>query len=260
MELATTMSKQRLKRIQAGRLVREVLWTPAYPCDIPRAREAKEKTTSAARAKINSRQRWQKLQLILAANFAGSDWFVTLTYDDEHLPGTRVQAKARLDRFVRELRQVCRARGFDLRYCKCTEGEHGDERLHHHIVLTVEGLTLEDLVSLWPDGNVDYEPLEQWGYAYLAQYMTKEATNGRTRVGEHAYSPSRKLKKPVIEPSQWVSGSVRLEPPAGSHVLLAERLDNEFGRYEYLEYLLPETPKAVKVRPKARPMPEAVSA
>ena len=230
--------------------MREVLWTPSFPCDSPIVRQEKLKTTTAARAKINSRTRWQKLQLILAANYADQDWFVSFTYEDEYLPRSKLEAKRRIKRFRADLREVCRARGFELRAVTCTEGDYDNVRLNHHMVIPSRGLRYEDVISLWPDGNVDFEPLEIWGYAYVAKYMTKESTDGKARVGEHSFSTTRNLRKPVIEPAQWVSGSVRLEPPPGSHVLLSERIDNEYGRYEYLEYLLPVPSKAEKVRPK----------
>ena len=80
---------KRLKKQTAGRLVRAVCYTQVLSTDAPRARAEKAKCSTAARRKLNYRFAYQKLQMQLAANFTRRDLYVTLTYDDEHLPPNR---------------------------------------------------------------------------------------------------------------------------------------------------------------------------
>ena len=85
-----------LKRTKAGRLVSAVLYTAPASGDPPKARAQKQKTSTWAREKLNARTSFQKLERKLAANFDNGDLFVTLTYDDKHLPKDRSQAVQRL--------------------------------------------------------------------------------------------------------------------------------------------------------------------
>lgn len=75
-----------LKQVRAGRLVCAVVYTTAAAGDSPRARTQKQRASTAARDKLNARTSFQKLERTLAANFDNGDLFITLTYDDTHLP------------------------------------------------------------------------------------------------------------------------------------------------------------------------------
>lgn len=243
------MSKQRYKRIQAGRLVREVLWTPVYPSDKPAQRAAKSRCTSAARRRVNLRCAWQKLMMSLAANFGERDLHVVLTYDDEHLPSDAAGARKIVRRFISQLRAHRAARGDELRYVYNVEGRHGDRRLHHHMVLNAAGRDLEAIKSLWACGDVHIERIDAYGYAQLAQYLTKEAREDGAPVGARSWIPSKNLRKPESPPAEWVPEGVQLSPPANAHILEREAQENEFGRYQYVMYLLPELPLDRKARP-----------
>lgn len=248
------MLKQRLKRIEAGRLVREALWSTPFPNDTPKARAEKRKFSSAARQRINDRYSWQKLKMLLAANFSGSDLVVTLTYDDDHLPIDREEARKSLKKFLAQLRAYRKDRGEALLYIYCIENKHGDTRLHHHLVLNGTGEDYDLIRSLWTFGsNVEFERVDIFGYEELAKYLTKEPREyGHNNVGARTWVPSLNLQKPTVYPTQWVDGSVRLDPPPNAYILQREVYDNEWGRFAYIEYLLPEYPKAIRSRPKRR--------
>ena len=246
------MGKQRLKRIQAGRLVRQVLWSASFPNDTPKARAEKAKCSSAARQAINDRYSWEKLKMVLAANFGYNDIVATLTYDDAHLPPNTTEARKRLKRFLASLREHRRYRGQDLAYVYNIETLHGDGRIHHHIVLNGTGQDYELLRSLWVYGtDLEFSRIETWGYEELAKYLTKEPREyGRSCVGERTWVGSRGLKRPEVQPTEWVSADVRLEPPVNAHVLRSQSFRNEWGSFSYLEYLLPLRPKPRRARPR----------
>ena len=247
------MAKQRYKRIQGGRLVREVLWTPTFPSDTPKQREAKTKISSAARKKINQRCAWQKLMMQLAANFSPADLHVVLTYDDEHLPETAAEARKCMKKFLTALRKSRKSKGEELLYIYNMENRHGNKRIHHHLVINGTGEDYELIRALWPYGtDLSFERIDAYGYTGLAQYLTKEAREDGLPVGARSWVPSLNLKKPEIAPTEWVPDSMRLDPPPNAYILERESQTNEFGRFEYIEYLLPELPLHQKTRPRRK--------
>lgn len=104
----------------AGRLVRGMIYTRALPSDSAAARQAKTRCSSAARAAMNLKQSWQKLEVQMAANFTPRDLVLTLTYRDSCLPHSKAQAVTRLKKFIRELRESRSIRGAPTYYIYCT--------------------------------------------------------------------------------------------------------------------------------------------
>lgn len=240
------MGKNRRKTIRAGRLVYAICYTQATASDTPRERAAKHRVSSAARQRINHRHAWQKLELLLAANFAPDDLFVTLTYDDEHLPADREDARRPLRKYFRQLRTDLRCRNMDLLYIYTTETmpdcPGGVGRIHHHLV-TSKSAGEEVIRALWPHGFVHIEPLLSGpfdSYEARARYMCKERHPGQTgrRTGLRAWTPSRGLAKPEVT-SELVPDDVTITAPPGAYVLDRGGDQNTFGQYVYLKYLLP---------------------
>ena len=244
---------KRLTQIRAGRLVTAVLYTQATAADEPHVRAAKLKISSEARQRLNRRASWEKLEALAAANFDKDDLFVTLTYRDEDLPHSREQALRCLNDFLRELRAARAMRGEELLYIKNAEHmlDNGEEgRWHHHLFLNATGADYEEIRALWNKygDNVDFQPLleDGWDYAGRAQYMCKE----KPPAGKQTWTPSRNLKRPE-RCSEMVDDSLTLAPPPGAIVLDAPPpVQNGWGSYVYLKYLLPRRPK-----PQRRRMP-----
>lgn len=253
---------KRLKTITAGRLVAGVCYTAATSRDGPRERAAKSQMSSAAQERINLRRAWQKLELLLAANFGPGDVHVVLTYDDDHVPSNRETANRRLRKLIGQLRSHRKARGQPTRYIYVTEqlsAEGG--RLHHHMILNGTGADIEVLRSLWPDGQVDLERLDLWeGYEALAKYLTKEPReSGKAELGARSWTPSVGLTKPKVD-TQRVPDNVTISPPPGAIVLDRHEEKNEYGEYLYIKYLLPERKEAKKgQRPPRRRKSESPS-
>lgn len=232
---------KRKRSIRAGRLCLVTLTSMPLPRDPDYVRAEKSRCTSLAQQKLNLKYSCQKLELLLAANFDHHDYYVTLTYDNDHLPADRAAAVKRIQRFIRQLRRHRQARGQELKYIYTTEGLH-DKRLHHHIV--INGYDDEEIIrSLWTDGNTDASAFDLKQVTALASYMTKEPLeHGKAQVGKRCWSPSRNLAKPVIE-SEIVSDDLTLAPPLNATVLdQPPVVRTEFGAFAYIKYLLPEPP------------------
>ena len=132
-----------IKQVRAGRLVCAVVYTSPTAGDTPKAREQKRRASTAAREKLNARTSFQKLERTLAANFDNGDLFITLTYDDKHLPENREAAIRRIRSFLSKLRKSRKTRGQLLHYIHVTEGCNPSGRLHHHLVVNSTGEDLD---------------------------------------------------------------------------------------------------------------------
>lgn len=115
--------------------------------------------------------------------------FVTLTYDDEHLPVDHSLNKAHFQKFMKRLRK--RIGGQEVRYFHC--GEYGERlgRPHYHACLF--GYDFPDkqlhqekngtrlytsafLADLWPYGFSSVGDVTFESAAYVARYVTKKVT------------------------------------------------------------------------------------
>lgn len=244
------MGRNRLKTRRAGRLVYVLCYSQAAPADPPEERAAKNRISTAARQKLNHRASWRKLELLLAANFSRHDYFLTLTYDDAHLPADRNAARAYMKQYIKRLRVQFGHSGVPLKYIYNIENvpdyPGGPRRLHHHVVIT--GIDPDIIKSLWRGGQVYIEPLldaANDSYEARARYLVKErdpALDGR-KSGQRGWTPSLNLEKPV-ETSELVPDFVTIQAPPGAFILERASDSNYYGQYQFLKYLLPESDKA----------------
>ena len=223
------MSKA-IKHIRAGMLNIEIIGAVPERRAGSSGRATRSNPTSAAQQFYNYKLSWRELELMIAANFASKDYFVTFTYDNDHLPESKDAAVVLFKKFLRNLRDTRRKRGQELRYLYVTEGFHGicvdeylgqdghleDKRLHHHVIINSVGPgDLEEYRSLWAFGGyMRAEPVDVHYYQELARYMTKEAREfGRAKPGERTWRGSRNLNKYEVEYIEIPTDSVTLSPP-----------------------------------------------
>ena len=151
---------------------------------------------------MNVRLAYQRMELLLYANFSPQDLFLTLTYSDDRLPQSYAESQKRIKAFVRRYRAAMLARGRPCPYLYVIEGQHGDKRVHHHLVCE-QPLGLEELQTLWGEGHCfierirDFRYLGKRGIPAIALYITKEPRKtGRAAVGRRMWTPSLGLNQP----------------------------------------------------------------
>ena len=234
--------KQRRKVVIAGQYLRSIQYSMNTDPDVRRTRQPKTQISSVAQEAMNLRYSWQKLKSVIAANFGLDDLVITLSYSDESLPATRMEAERRLKSFIRRLRSERRACSMELPYLYVTEMGHSSGRLHHHFITTATGKDFEQIRRLWSKNgsDVDFSPIWSKGYDGWAQYLSKESREyGRRYVGERMWRSSLGLNKPETF-SGWVDKGVRLDDlPEGTVVLDRQQRTNGYGQFEYIEALLP---------------------
>ncbi len=236
------MGKERRKIIQAGRLWMAVQYTVIHTQNQAARREARLQISTPARESLNAKLSWQKLMILLAANFNSADLVVTLTYRDSSLPVNREAANKRLSKFIRALRQYRRERGQPLIYVRTTEGYHSGGRLHHHIIINSTGDDYNAIRELWlaNGDNVDFESFGNDGAERWAKYLTKEPREqGRRYVGDRTWTTSRGMKKPVIT-YEFVPEEEPLLPPPGASITDRAERQNSFGRFTHMMAMLPD--------------------
>lgn len=254
---------KRIKTVRAGRLVFSVCYSQALPAEPAKARAVKNKCSTLARRALNFRAAWQKLRLLLAANFGRGDLWITLTYDDAHLPGRRADAKKQVTAFLDRLRAARRQTGEELRYLYNTEEllDGGGRRLHHHLVINAgaERRDYELIRSLWRCGdNIEIRRLGEHDlfgddFLELAQYMCKERDPDAKvyNVGDKCWVSSRNLARPQTE-SETVGDNVTVTAPPGARIIDQDHKLNEYGSFDYIVYLLPANAPEPRHRPKPR--------
>lgn len=133
--------------------------------------------------RIDQARVW-KNRLLLEQVCHGDSCFVTLTYDDEHIPDPPHVIKKDLQKFIRRLRNQTKDK---IRYFGV--GEYGDKsfRPHYHIVIFGIGILHELTIKrCWkkcdPDLGIDIGELNSGSASYITGYITKKTLK---KKGEH---------------------------------------------------------------------------
>lgn len=163
-----------------------------------RARGKRRKPTSDTQQRLNQRHAEGKLRRLLHTNFTPSDLFVTLTFDDAHLPPSVEDAQRLLQNFLRRLKRRYAKLGTELKYIYILEKGEQTGRLHAHMVIS-GGMSEEDLAAPWGMGEVSADGLEfnEDGLAALAKYFTKGDADGKPITWKR-WVGSRNLQQPMV--------------------------------------------------------------
>ena len=139
------------------------------------------------------------------AQLHDESWFVTLTYDDTHLPpGASLRPKDYTD-FMKRLRKA--REPSKIRFLQCGEYGGRNHRPHHHALLfgvsfpdrkpvpgsADEGKprwTSEELNRIWSNGNTDIGVVNHKTAAYCARYILKKITGDRAETHYRFVDPS----------------------------------------------------------------------
>ena len=238
--------------IFSGPKVEKILYSCAAGREPANIRAEKRKLSSPAMARANAKLSWKQLERRLAANILPGDLVVTATFDDDHLPEDRKEAKARMKAFFDSMRKARRRRGKIFRCVYCIESRHGDGRWHFHFVINATGDDYREILSCWPYGSDieihRFEISKTRNYETLAKYMAKERP---TTERQHVWGCTRNCAKPERE-SRIVRDDAELTVPDGAVWVVREIVQNEFGRWEYLSYILTDPEALRKARPKAK--------
>lgn len=122
--------------------------------------------------RLNRRRLWTS-RLMLEAQKHQHSLFVTLTYDNAHLPEGGVLKPEHMQGFLKRLRE--RLAPLRLRFYGV--GEYGDRTLRPHYHLALFGVRFpEDVRASWTYGNVHVGTLTPESASYIVGYVCKRMT------------------------------------------------------------------------------------
>lgn len=227
-----------LSTIRAGKVVRQALYAPRDPNPNPARRRRAVSIPKEERDRANLKTSYEKLLLLMCANFSPGDWWVTFTYADEYLPKTREEALRYWRKFMRQYRRYA---DDPLRYVYCTQvtTQAGGERLHHHMVLRWENDDeRERLKSLWLWGHADVQKLRDLDEIIdKAHYMCREPRELGVKIpGEQMWTSSRGLVRPKPEFTVIDSDAVDIQVPTGCIALADPVQLPDYGGYKTILY------------------------
>lgn len=232
---------QTLRIKTAGGLTKMSLSPRVKRSDGFQSRREKKKISSAAQKYINAKARRDQLEFLLAANVKPGDWFLTLTYDDKHLPDCWDRANKRTQWFCRKLRESrpnqITMYFYNIERAHWSEDPNCCHRWHHHMVVSGD-VPMETLQALWGNGHVDGHPIvldADHTYGSLATYFLKEANEF---PGKRGWRSSKGLAKPEVD-SMVVDDDYVIQPPDSAGVMV---LDNPgpqvtvYGRFQIIKF------------------------
>lgn len=229
-----------LSTLRAGRVVRQVLFTPRSPN--PAQRRRGFSISKEDKQKANLKTSYEKLLMLVCANFSPGDWWITLSYDDDHLPATREESKKPFRRFMRLFRKYRKDNQDPLKYVYCTQltTRNGGRRLHHHMIMRWEDdADKERIESLWEGGSIVYiRKLRDFeDIMAKAHYMCREPRELGVHVpGEQMWTASRGLVRPVPKYTTIDSDSVDISVPVGCTELCEPVQIPGYGGYKAILY------------------------
>lgn len=229
-----------LSTMRAGRVVRQALYSPRDPN--PNRKRRALSIPKEEKQRANLKTSYEKLLMLVCANFSPGDWWVTLTYDDEHLPGNREASHPYWRKFMRWYRKYRYDNKEQLLYVYCTQltTRGGGKRLHHHMILRHEDDTDEERIkSLWTFGKIVYvRKLRDWNDILdKVHYMCREPRElGVYIPGEQMWTASRGLVRPKFEYTVIDSDSIDISVPAGCTALSDPVQLPGYGGYKTIIY------------------------
>lgn len=146
-----------------------------------------------------SRDREELAQrLIIEAHVSKCSYFITLTYDDEHLPiyqGVNCFDKEQVRSFIRALRDSYRDDGVHFRYFVTSEYGDNTQRSHYHAIFFYDSFesrqqVYEDIKKRWTFGNISVDSVTIASARYVAKYCLKEDDSSEFPKG-HPCRPFR---------------------------------------------------------------------
>lgn len=214
-----------LKEITAG----EQFEIEIYPQfrkmdDVPKEGQRVVKDNSKAQKNLNDKNARKYVERKINQNFGNKDIWMTMTYDDEHLPidGDIDAADREMVKFIKRVNYQRKKQGLpNAKYVYVTEyNEAADIRWHHHIIMD-GALDMDTVEKCWKNGRrneVRRLQKDENGLSGLANYIVKQKDRFKSEKRWHC---SQGLPDPNIK----VVHSKQPEKGKGSYKPIGKYVD-----------------------------------
>lgn len=110
------------------------------------------------------------VRLYHEASYHEASSFVTLTYDDDHLPPGGALVKKHVQDYLKRLRRNSKKK---IKYFLVGEFGERTHRPHYHLILFGISVTDAEIKASWPHGNVHVGSVTPQSMKYVAKYCVK---------------------------------------------------------------------------------------
>lgn len=163
--------------------------------------EGLKKDNTKAQKNLNDKNARKYVERLINENFTDRDIWITLTYDDEHLPpdGDIDAAIKNMQNYIRRINYQRKKQGFgNCKYIYVTEYNPDEEiRWHHHLVMDGD-LDMDAVEKAWKCGSrneVRRLEKDKFGLSGMANYIVKEKERVKS---EKRWKSSQNLTQPRI--------------------------------------------------------------
>lgn len=193
----------RVKTIRSGAITECEIY-PIWYTRADRSRIREKTSTREVQQRLNEKNSLKELTRLVNCNFCSRDIWLTLTYDDAHLPADYAAAVKDSGNYIRRLRRAHSAGSTEdpLRYIVVTELRDVDGepvRAHHHIITNFRDRDAAE--RLWTKGGRKQSRRLQpdtFEYEGLARYLGKQARLQKGVTVTRRWRASRNLKRPKV--------------------------------------------------------------
>lgn len=190
-----------LKEIRSGpQLELEIYPEFARWKDVPQEGRKRKRDNSIAQRDLNDRNARKTLERLVNTNFREGDLWITLTYDEEHLPGDMDEATRNVRRYMQRVNYQRKKRGLlPAKYVYVTEhSEENEVRWHHHIIMdgAMDRDTVEACWKIRSRNQVRKIVPDDDGLTGMAKYITKDRM--KRKKHERRWNCSKNLRQPEI--------------------------------------------------------------
>lgn len=214
-----------LKEIKAGDQFEVEIYPQFTNMDeVPPEGRSIKKDNDKAQRNLNDKNARKYVERLINENFTDNDLWITLTYDDEHLPpdGDIDAAIKNMQRFIRRVNYQRKKRGLtNAKYVYVTEYNPTEEiRWHHHIVMDGQ-MDMDAVEACWKQSSrneVRRLKKDENGLSGMANYIVKEKERVKS---EKRWNSSQGLKDPDIR----VVHSKQPEKAKGSYKKIASYVE-----------------------------------
>lgn len=191
-----------LKEIKAGDQFEVEIYPQFTRMDeVPPEGRRIKKDNDKAQRNLNDKNARKYVERLINENFTDNDLWITLTYDDDHLPqdGDVDAAVRNMQRFIRRVNYQRKKRGLqNAKYVYVTEYNPTEEiRWHHHIVMDGQ-MEMDAVEACWKQSSrneVRRLKKDENGLSGMANYIVKEKERIKS---EKRWNSSQGLKDPDI--------------------------------------------------------------
>ncbi len=189
-----------LKEITAGEQF-EVEIYPQFKSMDEVPPEGLKKDNGKAQKNLNDKNARKYVERLINENFTSDDIWITLTYDDDHLPpeGDIDAAIKNMQNYIRRINYQRKKRGLEnCKYIYVTEYNPQEGiRWHHHLVMD-GSLDMDTVEKAWKCGNrneVRRLEKDKYGLSGMANYIVKDKHRVRA---EKRWNSSQNLTQPRV--------------------------------------------------------------